>query len=165
MTAPKPTASDRIQLLGLRATGTHGVLDEEKLRAQPFEVDLDLYLDLRRAGASDDLAHTVDYGAVAAAVASTIEGPHADLLEHLAERIARAAVRVAAGSVGSAGLSVGAARIPVESVTVTIRKLRPPVPVDLAAAGVTIHRRRAELEAGGDDPGFRREAEGEGRTG
>ena len=37
---------DRIQLRGLRAIGTHGVLPEEKSRAQPFEIDLDLAVDL-----------------------------------------------------------------------------------------------------------------------
>lgn len=135
--APGP---DIIQLRGLRATGTHGVLDEEKGRAQPFEVDLDLHLDLRAAGSSDALADTVDYGAVADAVAAEIGGRHADLLEHLAERIARAAAAAAASG------APGGPQI--DAVTVTLRKLRPPVPVDLAAAGVRIHRRRSELGAG-----------------
>lgn len=128
-------ASDTIQLRGLRATGTHGVLAEEKGRAQPFEVDLDLYLDLRAAGTSDDLADTVDYGSVASSVAAVVEGPHADLLEHLAERIARAAA--------AAATSAGAP--PLQAVTVTVRKVRPPVPVDLAVAAVRIHRSGDEL--------------------
>lgn len=136
MSLPDVPGPDVIQLRGLRATGTHGVLDEEKDRAQPFEVDLDLHLDLRAAGSSDDLADTVDYGAVADAVAAEIGGRHADLLEHLAERIARAAAVAASGAPGAPQ---------VEAVTVTLRKLRPPVPVDLAAAGVRIHRRRSEL--------------------
>ena len=45
------------------------MLPEEHQRAQPFEVDLDLELDLRPAGRSDRLADTVDYGAVTEAVA------------------------------------------------------------------------------------------------
>ena len=40
---------DVIELRAIRATGTHGVLDEEKRRAQPFEIDIDLHLDLRAA--------------------------------------------------------------------------------------------------------------------
>jgi dihydroneopterin aldolase len=121
---------DAIQLRGLRATGVHGILPEERSRAQPFEVDLDLEVDLRAAGGSDDLADTVDYGAVVESVAEEIAGPHADLLEHLAERIARAVMR-------SAGARV-------LGVAVTLRKLRPPVPYELASAGVRIHRSRAE---------------------
>ena len=139
MSYPLGPAPDTIQLRGLRAIGTHGVLAEEKGRAQPFEIDLDLHLDLRTAGASDDLADTVDYGAVAASVAAVVEGPHADLLEHLAERIARAAA--------AAATSPGAPRV--EAVTVTVRKLRPPVPVDLAVAGVRIHRAGSELTGPG----------------
>lgn len=126
-------APDAIQLRGLRATGIHGVLAEERSRAQPFEVDLDLELDLRSAGRTDSLRDTVDYGAVAESVAAEVGGAHADLLEHLAERIARATLRVARDGP------------PVEAVTVTIRKLRPPVPVDLASAAVRIRRLAAEL--------------------
>lgn len=126
---------DVIALRGLRALGRHGVLAEEKTRAQPFEVDLDLEVDLRRAGQSDALADTVDYGAVADAVRAVVEGDHSDLLEHLAERIAGAALRAAGSGAGPE----------VTGVTVTIRKLRPPVAVHMDSAGVRIHRRSQDL--------------------
>jgi dihydroneopterin aldolase len=119
---------DRIVLQGVRALGAHGVLPEEQQRPQPFEVDLDLEVDLVPAGRSDSLADTVDYGAITAAVAGVIGGPHANLMEHLAERIAAAVL-------ASAPLAT--------EVTVTLRKTRPPVPYELASAGVTIQRRRA----------------------
>src|SRR5580704_14509323 len=125
---PAGLEPDRIELRGLRALGTHGVLPEEQERAQPFEVDLDLEVDLRRAGRSDRLDDTVDYGAVTAAIAGVVAGAHSNLLEHLAERIAAAALE--------AGAPHAAA------VTVSVRKTRPPVPCELASAGVTIHRRR-----------------------
>ena len=51
--------------------GVHGVLPEEQVRPQPFEVDVELLVDLRAAGASDDLADTVDYGAVSDAVSES----------------------------------------------------------------------------------------------
>jgi len=119
---------DRIELRGLRAVGTHGALAEEHLRAQPFEVDLDIHADLRAAGLSDALGDTVDYGAVTQAITGVVAGEHAELLEHLAERIAAAVLEVA-GPIAS-------------SVTVMVRKLRPPVPADLASAGVRITRPR-----------------------
>lgn len=134
--------ADLIEIRGLRALGSHGVLAEEKTRPQPFEVDLDLELDVSRAGRTDELADTVDYGAIAAAVAAVIEGEHSDLLEHLATRIARAALLAAEGSAAE-----GAAAGPVvTAVSVTLRKLRPPVPVHLASAGVRIRRRRQQLD-------------------
>jgi dihydroneopterin aldolase len=120
--------ADRIELRGLRAVGTHGVLPEEHGRAQPFEIDIDIEADLAPAGRTDALADTVDYGAVTAAVVAEVEGQHADLIERLAERIV-ATVFAASGPIATA-------------VTVTLRKLRPPVPQDLATAAVRITRRR-----------------------
>jgi dihydroneopterin aldolase len=115
---------DRIELRGLRAVGTHGALPEEQVRGQPFEVDLDVVADLAAAGRSDALADTVDYGALAHAVERVLTRERFHLLERLAERIAE---------------EVGAdPRI--SEVTVTVRKLRPPVAVDLASAAVTITR-------------------------
>jgi dihydroneopterin aldolase len=119
---------DRIELRGLRVVGTHGVLPEEQRRAQPFEIDLDIDTSLEEAGASDDLTDTIDYGAVSEAAAAVVSGAHADLMEHLAARIVDAVLDVA----GPRALAVG----------VTVRKLRPPVPVDLATAAVSITRRR-----------------------
>lgn len=123
---PATSGADRIELRGLRVLGTHGVLPEERSRPQPFEIDLDLFADLRVAGGSDDLADTIDYGAVASAAAAAVEGPHADLLEHLAERVAEAALGAAGGRASG--------------VTVTVRKLRPPVPVALESAAVRVTR-------------------------
>ncbi len=121
--------TDRIELRGLRVVGTHGVLAEEHKRAQPFVVDVDIDADLSSAGRSDALADTVDYGAVATAIAGEVAGgAHAELLEHLAERIATTVFAVA---------GPGAT-----AVSITVRKLRPPVPVDLLTAGVTITRTR-----------------------
>lgn len=118
--------ADRIELRGLRLVGTHGVLPEERTRAQPFEVDLDLEVDLAAAGATDDLGATVDYGAITAAVAAVVEREHHQLLERIAARIAEACL--ADGRV--------------TAVTVRVAKLRPPVPHDLAEAAVRIDRRR-----------------------
>ena len=119
-----PRSADRIELRGLRALGTHGALPEEQSRAQPFEVDLDVVADLADAGRTDALGDTVDYGALAHAVERVVTRERFHLLERLAERIAEE-VR-------------GDDRV--QAVTVTVRKLRPPVAVDLASAAVTITR-------------------------
>jgi dihydroneopterin aldolase len=120
------TLSDRIELRGIRAVGRHGVLVEEQQRSQPFTIDIDLTADLRPAGESDDLAQTIDYGAVAEAVVAEVEGRSCALLEHLAHRIADRVLAVAQERA--------------TSVTVTVHKLRPPVPVDMASAGVRVTR-------------------------
>jgi 7,8-dihydroneopterin aldolase/epimerase/oxygenase len=102
-------------------------LPEERERAQPFEVDLDLDVDLSAAAATDDLADTVDYGAVTAAAARVVTDEHHQLLERIAGRIADEILAVDPR---------------IAAVTVAIRKLRPPVPFDLATAGVRLTRAR-----------------------
>ena len=79
---------DTITLTGVHANGTHGVLAFEHERPQTFVVDVTLHLDLAAAGQSDDLNDTIDYGRVAKDITAVIEGPHVDLIERLAQRIA-----------------------------------------------------------------------------
>jgi dihydroneopterin aldolase len=117
---------DELQLRGLVALGYCGALPEEQARAQPLEVDLDVALDLSRAGDSDDLEHTVDYGVLSAMVERIITSERFTLLERLAARIAEVAL--------------GDPRV--DEVTVAVRKLRPPVPQQLATSGVRITRHR-----------------------
>ena len=124
-----------IELLGILAVGRHGVLAEEQRRGQPFEVDVRLGLDLGAAAASDQLHDTIDYGLLAEAVVRTVELESFQLLERLADRIA--------------GMCLAAG--PVLSVEVTVRKLRPPVPVQVRTVGVTIRRQApAATDAGPD---------------
>lgn len=107
---------------GLEILGVHGVLPEEQTRAQPFAVDLELTADLGPAGESDDLADTIDYGAVIDAVVRVVQTEQYQLLERLAVRVA----------------AVCREDERVTAVTVTIRKLRPPVPASVDSVGVRI---------------------------
>lgn len=121
-------ASDRIELRGLRIAGVVGVLPHEQVQAQPLELDLDLGLDLAPAGGSDDLADTVDYGAICTVVDAVVTASSFALLEALAERIA---------------VQVLATDTRLAEVTVAVRKLRPPVAQQLDTSGVRITRARA----------------------
>jgi dihydroneopterin aldolase len=117
---------DTIELRGLRALGRCGALPEERERAQPLGVDLDVVADLSKACTSDELADTIDYGSMTAAVDQVITTEQFTLLERLAQRISE--VVLADGRV--------------DEVTVVVRKLRPPVPQQLDTSGVRITRRR-----------------------
>ena len=123
MTAPR----DRISLHGVRATGFHGVLADEKRDGQEFVVDVVLHMDLAPAGTSDDLALTINYAEVGADVVARIEGPSLDLIESLAEQIAGDAL----------------ARPGVYTVEVTVHKPSAPVGVPFGDVAVTVERRRA----------------------
>jgi len=78
---------DTIFIENLVFWGRHGLLSFEKTREQPFAVDVELTLDLKRAGESDKLADTLDYAAVKDIVQRTIEGKRVNLVEHLAEQM------------------------------------------------------------------------------
>ncbi|MFI5258242.1 MAG: dihydroneopterin aldolase [Candidatus Limnocylindrales bacterium] len=120
--------SDRIVLINMRFEGRHGVLGEERLNAQPFEVDVELGLDLAPAGSTDDLSQTIDYRVVFGICRDAIEGPSVRLIEALAERIA---ARLLAAFEPAA----------LSEVVVRVRKPRVMLPGALDGAAVEITRR------------------------
>jgi dihydroneopterin aldolase len=71
----------------MRFQGRHGYYDHELLTPQPFEVDVELVLNLQPAGVDDDLRKSVDYGRVYEAVRQIVESTSFRLLEALAEAI------------------------------------------------------------------------------
>jgi dihydroneopterin aldolase len=117
----------RLELRGLRVVASIGVLPEERERAQPLEVDLDVDVATDAAAGSDALDDAVDYGAVVDAAAAALRAGHVDLLERAASLVADAVLAVDDR---------------ISAVDAVVRKLRPPVPHDLATAGVRVRRAR-----------------------
>ena len=143
---PGEHSRDRIEIRDLRCLGVHGVLDEERARAQPFGLDLDVWVDTCRAAGSDALDDTVDYGALAASAAQVVTGTSFRLLEALSDEVARVVL----------GADPRIARV-----AVTVRKLRPPVALDVASIGVRVVRDQSRVRAFvglGSNLGDRREA-------
>lgn len=79
---------DKIYLNQLAFYGYHGVFEEEKKLGQRFIVDLVLYIDLSKAGRTDHLNDTINYGEVYERVKEIVEGQSFKLVESVAERIA-----------------------------------------------------------------------------
>lgn len=119
--------SDRIELRGLRVRGNHGVFDHEKRDGQDFLVDLVLWTDFTAAAASDDLANTVDYGALALLARDIVAGPSCDLIETVASRIADGVMDLAPGA---------------HAVEVTLHKPQAPIPAEFADVAVVATRTR-----------------------
>jgi dihydroneopterin aldolase len=80
--------ADRIELRGLTVRGHHGVFDHERRDGQDFVVDITVWIDLTTAAASDKLADTVDYGALAQRAADIVGGRARNLIETVAAEIA-----------------------------------------------------------------------------
>jgi dihydroneopterin aldolase len=122
--------TDRVALTNMRFEGKHGVLEDEQVSAQPFEVDVEIYLDLRPPGLADDISRTVDYRDAFRICREVVEGPSKRLIEALAETIASRLLSAFEGA-------------SVSEVVVRVRKPRVALPGPLDSAMVEIRRRPA----------------------
>jgi dihydroneopterin aldolase len=119
--------ADRITLTGLRVRGRHGVFEHERRDGQDFLVDLAVSADLAPAGRTDDLADTLDYGALARVAADVVAGPPYRLIESVAARIADDVLHTDER---------------IEGVEVTVHKPSAPIPLAFADVAVTMRRGR-----------------------
>lgn len=122
---------DRIRLTGVTATGYHGVFDHERREGQTFVADVVAHLDTRRAAATDDLRHTLNYGVLAEQVVTVLAGEPADLVETVAERIAATVL----------------AHPQVQCVDVAVHKPQAPITVPFGDVVVEVRRDRTWLPA------------------
>lgn len=114
---------DRILLEGIEVPAALGVSKAERDMRRPVLIDLELGFALERAGRSDRLAHTLDYGQIYRTVEEVAGTREHRLVEALAERVAAALL----------------SSYPIESCTVSVRKFAP-VAGHLRHAGVRITR-------------------------
>jgi dihydroneopterin aldolase len=119
--------SDRIVLHNIRLQGRHGYYEHELEAPQPFEVDVELQLNLQPAGIDDDLEKSVDYARVYEVVRQIVESTSYRLLEALAEAISHEIL----------------AAFPVAEVGVRVRKPAVQLGGPLDYAGVEVWRRRS----------------------
>jgi len=80
---------DTIFIRELRADAWIGIYEWEKLRPQTLDFNLEIGLDTQRAGASDNIRDTVDYGKVVERIRADLKDQHFKLLEALAEHISQ----------------------------------------------------------------------------
>jgi len=116
-----------IELRQLRCAAIVGVLPEERERPQPLEFDIDIERPFEEAALNDDIAETTNYAEILTLTTTVALEGRFLLLESLAYRVAR---------------EILAFDDQIETVTVAVRKLRPPVPEDVATVGVRCTLRR-----------------------
>lgn len=86
---------DTIYITDLQLRCIIGVYPDERREKQDVIFNIAMACDLRQAGASDDLADTVDYKAVKKEIRTFVENSDCQLLEKLASEVARLCLRPA----------------------------------------------------------------------
>lgn len=122
---------DKVFIRGLRFDALIGVHDWERRVQRPLIFDLDLGVDTRVAASSDRVRDAVDYAAVAQTVRDVAQQLQPQLLETLAEHLARTLFD----------------RFPLLSLRLSIDK--PGAIADVRGVGVEIERRREDYAACG----------------
>ncbi len=79
---------DTIIIKDLETFGYHGVFEEEAFLGQKFIVTAELFLDTRKAGKTDDLQDSLDYGVACQLIKKIVKTERYQLIERLAEEIA-----------------------------------------------------------------------------
>jgi len=116
---------DVILLEGIEVPASLGVTEAERQMRRPVRLDLELGFDLRAAGTSDDLSHTIDYGELYEVITKVAGGREHRLVEALGERIIEGLFE----------------NFPIDRVRLTVKKSNPIAGV-LDWAGIRISRAR-----------------------
>jgi dihydroneopterin aldolase/2-amino-4-hydroxy-6-hydroxymethyldihydropteridine diphosphokinase len=138
---------DRIAVEGIRVTGYHGVLDNERATGQLFLADVVAHVSTRVAAAHDDLSKTVNYSEIADRVAAVLGGDPSILIESVAEHAARAVLEMDGVYCVDVRIHKPQAPLHVEfrDVTVTIRR-------DIRTGGLWADKRFGSSAGMPDDP-------------
>ncbi len=117
----------RISVNTIRVYAHHGCLEEEEIIGSAYEVDLEVEADLSLPSETDHLADTVDYVHLHRIVTEEM-GIRSKLLEHVGQRI-----------IGRIWKELPT----VNSVSVTVAKLNPPIGGDVERVSVQLRGRRS----------------------
>ncbi|MBQ5430574.1 MAG: 2-amino-4-hydroxy-6-hydroxymethyldihydropteridine diphosphokinase [Lachnospiraceae bacterium] len=117
--------TDSITINELECFGYHGVLAEEKKLGQKFLITMELSVDTSLAGETDQCADTVDYSLVCTKVKHLVETEVYDLIETLAEQIAKLVLHTFSS---------------VQAITVTVKKPWAPIMTSVDTVSVRITR-------------------------
>ncbi len=118
---------DKIFLKNMEFFAFHGVLNDERINGQYFEIDVEMNLDLSEAIKSDDLRDTVDYGQIYLIVKDETMKNRYNLVETLAGKIIEAIFK----------------KYPkIQEICVSVRKPQAPIDGKLTGPEVVIRRKR-----------------------
>ena len=115
---------DSIHINDLKIPARHGVYDFEKSKDGIFEIDLELYCDLERAGISDNLGDTLDYQEIISFTIEEFTRKRYKLVEAVAESVCRRLLK----------------EFQIEKVVIRVRKPHAPIEADFKNVEVVLIR-------------------------
>lgn len=115
-----------IELEQMRFFARHGVMPQEKVVGNYFEVTLRVKTDFKQALEEDLLDNTISYADIYEVVKTEMMIP-SDLIEHVAGRILRALINQWSQ---------------IEAIELKVSKLNPPIPGEIAKASVILTWKR-----------------------
>ncbi|HJV32231.1 MAG TPA: dihydroneopterin aldolase [Bacillales bacterium] len=118
---------DKIYVNKMEFYGYHGVFPEETRLGQRFVVDLIVSVNLKKAGETDNLEYSVNYGELYQICKEIVEGKPFQLIEAVAEAIAKETLAKSSF---------------ISEVTVKVIKPDPPIPGHYQSVAVEITRSR-----------------------
>ncbi|MDL4840508.1 dihydroneopterin aldolase [Aquibacillus rhizosphaerae] len=118
---------DKIYLNKMSFYGYHGLFPEENKLGQRFIVDLVLEVDLQKAGESDDMNDSINYGTIFQVTQEVVEGKSRNLVEAVANDIADKLFSTFAK---------------LSACTVKVYKPDPPIPGHYESVAIEIRRER-----------------------
>lgn len=133
--------ADCIQLRGIKIHAFCGVLEQEQKQRQVFEIDMDIEADQRQASKSDDLNYTVDYGPLCDCILNIADSHRFNLLESMAQFIVDELFSIDEK---------------IDAISITLKKLHPPIDVEIASTAVSIYRKRPVVGPAGLEPATER---------
>ena len=122
----------KISIRGLKVYAHHGVFEFERNYGQDFFIDADVWIDGEAAATHDDLAQTVNYGALSDALVADARANPVDLLETLASRLLAQVMNFGGGE--QTGI--------VKKAKITVHKPNAPISHEFADVSVTVKAKR-----------------------
>lgn len=118
---------DKITIKALKFRGKHGYYKRERIEGNDFELDVSAWGHFRKAAKKSELAETFNYELVETVALSVFNGPSEKLIETLCAKI---------------GDELFEKSFPVKKLSVSLRKLNPPITVPASYAEITMTWKR-----------------------
>ena len=121
---------DRIRIKNLKIPARHGVYEFEKEKDGIFEIDIELYLPLLKAGKSDRLEDTINYEDIISTVTKAFTEKQYALVEAAAQSVCDRLLN----------------DFKIDKITIRVRKPHAPIDADFEAVEVQLNRKNEENE-------------------